>query len=173
MGRWINYAKFCKVKRKQVVLRNSERHSTPAFYPERFPHVYCPATALWTRENLNAPSPSSGMRLVIHPLHLTHRQLRIPLRGRQPLMPQHLLDRPQVRTLFQHVRAKRMPQRMRMHIGRQPAAQRNLLHNPPDTSRRQPATTARPHIHQQRPIMSQLALARQPPVAPYARADTP
>ena len=122
MGRWINYAKFCKVKRKQVVLRNSERHSTPAFYPERFPHVYCPATALWTRENLNAPSPSSGMRLVIHLLHLTHRQLRIPLRGRQPLMPQHLLDRPQVRTFFQHVRPKRMPQRMRMHIGSQPSA---------------------------------------------------
>jgi hypothetical protein len=34
-----------------------------------------------------------GMRLVVHLLHLSHRQLCIPLRRRQPLMPQHLLNR--------------------------------------------------------------------------------
>ena len=65
------------------------------------------------------------MRLVVNLLHLPHGQLRIPLRSRQTLMPQHLLDRPQIRPLLQHVRPKRMPQRMRMHIRRQPPAQRN------------------------------------------------
>ena len=42
------------------------------------------------------------MRLVINPLHLTHRQLRIPLRSRKPLMPQHLLNRPQIRPFLEH-----------------------------------------------------------------------
>ena len=59
------------------------------------------------------------MRVLIHPLYLTHRQLRIPLRRRETLMPQHLLDRPQVRAFLQHVRSKRMAQRVRMHIRRQ------------------------------------------------------
>ncbi len=56
------------------------------------------------------------MRLVIHPLNLTHRQLRITLRSREPLMPQHLLDRAQISALLQHVRPEGMSQRMRMHI---------------------------------------------------------
>ena len=34
-----------------------------------------------------AASLSPRMRVVIHPLHLPHCQLRVPLRRRQPLMP--------------------------------------------------------------------------------------
>ena len=49
------------------------------------------------------------MRLVINPLHLPHSQLRIPLSSRQPLMPQHLLNRPQIRPFLQHMSPKRMP----------------------------------------------------------------
>ena len=37
-------------------------------------------------------------------------------------MPQHLLNRAQVRAFLQHVRAERMAQRVRMHIRRQPPA---------------------------------------------------
>jgi len=58
------------------------------------------------------------MRLVVHPLHLPRRQVRVSLRRREPLVPQYLLDRAQVRALLQHVRAERMAQRVRMHIRR-------------------------------------------------------
>ena len=92
------------------------------------------------------------MRTVVHRFQLRSCQLRIPLRRRQPLVPQHFLDRPQVRALLQHVRAKRMPQRVRMHIGRQPTAQnRDLLHNPPHTSRRQPARPPPPGLLNRQP----------------------
>ena len=64
----------------------------------------------------------SGMRAVVDLGHLPDRQLRVSLRRGEPLMPQQLLDRPQIRALLQHVRAKRVPQRVRMDIRRQPAA---------------------------------------------------
>ena len=70
---------------------------------------------------------SARMSLVIHPLNLTGSQLRITLRSGKPLVPQHLLNRPQVGTLLQHMRTERMPKRMRVHIGRQSAASSNCL----------------------------------------------
>jgi hypothetical protein len=108
-------------------------------------------TPLITKEK----SLSPRMRLVINPLHLPNCQLRISLRSRKPLMPQHLLNRPQIRTFFQHMRTESMPQRMRMHIRRQTTAQSNRLHNPPHTPRRQTAIPPHPQIRQQRPIMHQ------------------
>ncbi len=113
------------------------------------------------------------MRLVVHALHLPHGQLRIPLRRRQPLMPQHLLDRTQIRTLLQHVRAKRMPQSMRMHIRRQPATNRNLLHNPPHTASRQPASPSHRRRCRSTAHPAQARPYPPPSTAQPAPADTP
>ncbi len=88
-------------------------------------------------------------------------------------MPQHLLDRPQIRSLLQHVRAERMPQRMRMHIGRQPPAQRNLLHDPPDTSRRQPASPPRLQFISSGPSCTIFPLPAVSSLSPAVPADTP
>jgi hypothetical protein len=47
------------------------------------------------------------------------------------------------------VRAESMPQRVRMHIRRQPMRHGNLLHNPPHTPCGQPPRPAQPRIQQQ------------------------
>ena len=53
------------------------------------------------------------MSLVIHPLNLTNSQLGITLRSRQSLVPQHLLDGAQIGPFLQHMRSKRVTERMR------------------------------------------------------------
>ena len=50
----------------------------------------------------------SRMRLVINLQDVLHRKLRVPLSGRETLMPQQFLDSTQICPFFQHVRAKRM-----------------------------------------------------------------
>ena len=61
-------------------------------------------------------------------------------------MPQDFLDGAQIRSLLQHVRPKRMPQRVGMNIRRHPVRQRDSLHNPSDTSGRQPTIAAQSNI---------------------------
>ncbi len=79
-------------------------------FAQSFSGSFCPPST-----PLSA-APSTRVRAVIHLRQLRCRQLRIPLRRRQPLMSKQLLNRPQVRALFQQMCSKRMPQRMRMHI---------------------------------------------------------
>ena len=86
------------------------------------------------------------MRAVVHGGYLANRQLRVPLRRRKPLVAEQLLDRPQIRALFQHVRPKSMAQSVRMNIGRQTMGQRNVLHNPANTPRSQPAIATQSQI---------------------------
>jgi hypothetical protein len=86
------------------------------------------------------------MRPVVHCGYLPHRQLRVALRRRKSLVAEQLLDRAQIGAFFQHVRPKSMPQRVRMNIGRQSMSQRNMLHNPPNAPRGQPAIAAQPQI---------------------------
>ena len=60
----------------------------------------------------------SGMRLVVDLHHLARGELRIALRGGQPFVSKQLLDRAQVRAFLQQMRPKRVPQCVRMHLGR-------------------------------------------------------
>jgi hypothetical protein len=53
-------------------------------------------------------------------------------------MPQHLLDRPQIGSLLQHMSAERVPQRMRMRLRGQPIPDSDLFYQPPDRPGRQP-----------------------------------
>src|SRR5271165_6804016 len=69
------------------------------------------------------------MRLIVNLQHMLHRQLRVALGGRQTLVAQQLLNRPQISALLEHVRAKSMTQRVRMHIRRKPLRHGNLLDN--------------------------------------------
>ena len=50
----------------------------------------------------------AGMGLVVDVHHVLDGQLRIALRGREPLVAQQFLDRPQVGAFFQHVRSEGM-----------------------------------------------------------------
>ena len=59
------------------------------------------------------------MGLVVDMQHMLHRELRVPLRGGEALVAEHLLDRSQVRAFFEHVRSESVAQGMRMHVGRQ------------------------------------------------------
>ena len=64
-------------------------------------------------------------------------------------MAKHFLDRSQVRTLLQHVRAEGVAQSVRVHIRRKSFRYSNLLHNPSHAPGRQPLPA---QIHQQRPF---------------------
>src|ERR1700758_2998676 len=67
------------------------------------------------------------MSLVVHLQHVFHRKLRITLCGSEPLVAEQLLDRTQIRSFFQHVRAECVTQGVRMNIRREPFGNRNLL----------------------------------------------
>ena len=62
-----------------------------------------------------------GMGAVVDGGDLADGQVRIALRGGKSRMAQHLLNGAEVRTLLQHVRAKGVAQRVRMHVRRQAA----------------------------------------------------
>lgn len=91
---------------------------------------------------------SPRMRLVIHLLHLAYGQLCIPLRRRQPLVSQQFLNSPQISSVFQHVGAKGMAQRVRMHVCREPACNGDGLHDAADRPGRQPSNATRALIDQ-------------------------
>jgi hypothetical protein len=57
---------------------------------------------------------SVGMGLVVNIHQLPNRGMRVFLRGGKRLVPQQLLNGPQIRAIRQQVRGKRMPQRVRM-----------------------------------------------------------
>ena len=99
------------------------------------------------------------MRLVVHLHHMLHRELRVALRGREPLVAQHFLDGAQVGAFLQHVRAKSVPQGMRMNVGRQSARHRNLLHDAPDAARGQPRAA---QVDEQRSFGRASGLAQHP-----------
>ena len=58
-----------------------------------------------------------GKRLAVPLLQLLDRHMRVPLRGAQRRMAEHLLNLAQVRSPVQHVRRRAVPQRMRADIG--------------------------------------------------------
>ena len=57
------------------------------------------------------------MGLVVHVHHVFDRELGVTLSGSETLMAEQLLDRAQVRALFQHVGAESMPKGVRVDIG--------------------------------------------------------
>jgi hypothetical protein len=59
----------------------------------------------------------SRMRLIVDLQDMLHRELGIPLCGGQAFMAEQFLNRTQVSAFLQHVRAKGVAQRVRMHIG--------------------------------------------------------
>src|SRR3954447_5814977 len=77
------------------------------------------------------------MRLVIHAQQMFHRELRVTLCSREPLMAQHLLNRAQVSAFFEHVRAERMAQRVRMNVRRQAFSHSYFLDYPANAARRE------------------------------------
>ena len=70
--------------------------------------------------------------------HMLHGKLGVALRRCQSLMAQQLLNRPQVGTFLEHVRAKRMPQCVRMHVRGESFGDRNSLDDAPHTARGEP-----------------------------------
>ncbi len=56
------------------------------------------------------------MRPVVDFHHVLNRELRVPLGRRKSFMAKHFLDRPQVRPLFQHVRAEGVAQGVGVYI---------------------------------------------------------
>ena len=77
------------------------------------------------------------MRLVIHAQQMLHRKLGVTLRGREALVPEHLLDSAQIGTFFEHVGAEGVPQRVRVNVGRQSFRDCNFFNDPADAARRQ------------------------------------
>ena len=79
------------------------------------------------------------MGLIVDMYHLLDRKLSVALRGRKALVAEHLLNRAQVRALFQHVSSERMPQGVWMHIRRQAFGHRDLLDDPAHAAGGEPA----------------------------------
>ena len=79
------------------------------------------------------------MRLIVNVHHVLDRELRVALRGRQALVAEQFLDGAQVRSLFQHVRAEGVTQRMRMNFGRQSLGNRDALDDASYAARRKPS----------------------------------
>src|SRR3954469_4921154 len=82
------------------------------------------------------------MCIVVHPLKLSCRDLRVSLRRRKALVAEQFLNRPKVGAFFQQVGAERMPKRVRMNVRRQPAEHGGALHYAADTSRGQASFAA-------------------------------
>ena len=80
--------------------------------------------------------------LLVHHRQLRSGQLRISLRRREPFVPQQFLNRAQVRAFLQQVSSKCMAQRVRMHVRRKPAQNRDPLHDAAHAARRQPRLPA-------------------------------
>src|SRR5258708_39847745 len=87
------------------------------------------------------------MRLIVNLQYMFHRQLGIPLRSRETFVAEQLLNGTQVGALLQHVRAKGVAQRVRVHVGRKSFCYGNFLDDAADTARREAPTAA---IDQQR-----------------------
>src|ERR1019366_9327522 len=109
---------------------------------------------------LALPSPLTlrvRMRPVVNLHHVLDRQLRVTLRGRETLVAEHLLDGAQVGAFFQHVRAEGMAQRVRMHVGRESARHRDLLHDAAHAARGEPRPA---QVDQQRSLNRALGFAQ-------------
>src|ERR1035438_470015 len=91
------------------------------------------------RSHLSRPR----MRAIVDNRQLRRSQLCIPLRGREPLMAQQLLNGAQVSALFQQVCTKGMAQCVRMHLGGKAAQNRDPLDDAANAARGQPRLTAR------------------------------
>src|SRR5579859_5401321 len=89
----------------------------------------------------------SRMRLVIHAQQVLGGKLRIPLCRREPLVPKQFLNRAQVSTFFQHVRAESVTERVRMDVRRESLGDGNSLNDSTYAPRRQPPPTS---VDQQR-----------------------
>src|SRR5215831_1152428 len=70
--------------------------------------------AVFGHANLHGAA-GSRVSLVVQGKELVHRDMRIFLRSAKRGMPQHFLDRSQVRSLVEKVRSKRMAQDMRAY----------------------------------------------------------
>src|SRR3954453_22597006 len=69
----------------------------------------------------------AGMGPIVNLEHVPGRKLGIALRSGKALVTQQFLNGSQVRTLFQHVGAKRMTQSMRVHIRGETLGDGNFL----------------------------------------------
>ena len=69
------------------------------------------------------------MGLIVHRQQMLHRKLSVALRGGEPFVAQHLLNGAQVGAFFEHVRAERVAQRVRVHIRRKSFCDGDLLND--------------------------------------------
>src|SRR5437879_6338469 len=83
---------------------------------------------------------SPRMRLIVNLQHMLHRKLRVALSRRKAFVPQQFLDGPQVSPFFQHVSAKGVAQRVRVHVRRKPISDGNLLDDASNTTRSNAST---------------------------------
>src|SRR5215472_3333986 len=67
------------------------------------------------------------MGLIVNLQNMLHRELRVALRGGEALVSEQFLDGAQVCAFFQHVRAERVAQRVRMHVGGKALGDGDLL----------------------------------------------
>ena len=82
------------------------------------------------------------MRPVVHLRQLRRGELRIALRGGEPLVAQQFLNRAQVGAFFQQMGAESVAQRVRMDVGRKSAQNRDALHDTADAARGQASFAA-------------------------------
>src|SRR5271170_2801832 len=81
------------------------------------------------------------MRLIVNLQHMFHRQLRVTLRGSEPLVAEQLLNGAQIGAFLEHVRTESMAQRVRVDVRRKAFGDGNLLDDAADAAGGEPATT--------------------------------
>ena len=77
-----------------------------------------PCPSYQGRCTLRRRSPRTWMRLVVHRQDVLHGELGVALGGREPLVPERLLDGPQVGAFFEQVGAESVTQSVRMDVRR-------------------------------------------------------
>ena len=75
------------------------------------------------------------MGFIVDARDVSGSELRVTLRGRKSRVAKQFLDRPQIRAFFQHVRAKRVAERVRVDIRRKAACNCYRRYDPSDTAR--------------------------------------
>jgi hypothetical protein len=88
----------------------------------------------------------SRMGLIVDLKNMLDGELRVALSGGKTLVAEHFLNRAQVRAFLQHVGPERMPQGVRVNVGRQSFGHRDCLDDSPHAAS---SETAAPQVDQQ------------------------
>lgn len=74
------------------------------------------------------------MGLIVDLQHVLHGELGVTLRGRKPLVAEHLLNGAEVCAFLQHVGAESMAQGVRVDVGGESLGNGDFLDNPSDAA---------------------------------------